>query len=126
MGPVGFNARYKGKRGAVVIDSSKESPVLYFTTEIPQAGALHLERQKPDSVLFSMPVTDIREMRKLGGMGWKGKLVVGWAMSSKEVVDGLLLVGKDPAQTYQLTAMGTRNELFNRLIAIDGQVWESH
>lgn len=126
IGPVGFNARYKGKRGAVVIDSSKETPVLYFTTDIPEEGDLQLESRKPESVLFTMPVTEIREMRKLGGMGWKGKLVVGWAMDSKEVVDGLLIVGKDPSQTYQLTAMGTRNQLFNRLIAIDGQVWESY
>lgn len=126
IGPVEFHARYKGKRGAAVIDSSKETPVLYFTTDIPQDGDFQLESQKPEAVLFTMPVTDIREMRKLGGMGWKGKLVVGWAMGSKEVVDGLLLVGKDPSQTYQLTAMGTRNQLFNRLIAIDGQVWERY
>lgn len=125
MGPVEFDARYKGKRGAAVIDSSKETPVLYFTTDLPE-GDLRLESRKPDSVLFTMPVTEIREMKKLGGMGWKGKLVVGWAMGSKEVVDGLLIVGKDPGQTYQLTAMARRNQLFNRLIAIDGQVWETY
>ncbi|NYZ25229.1 DUF3292 domain-containing protein, partial [Azospirillum sp. ROY-1-1-2] len=27
---------------------------------------------------------------------------------------------------YQLTAMKTRNQLFNRLVAIDGQVWASY
>jgi hypothetical protein len=73
--------------------------------------------------LFQIPVADIREMKKLGGLGWKGKLVVGWALGSKEVVDGLQIVGKDPKESFQLTAMGTRNQLFNRLIAIDGQVW---
>lgn len=125
IGPVGFDARYNGKRGAVVIDSSKETPVLYFTTEVPEKGNLQLESRKPDTVLFTMPVTDIREMKKLGGLGWKGKLVVGWAMGNKEVVDGMLIVGKHPSQSYQLTAMATRNQLFNRLIAIDGQVWES-
>lgn len=126
VGPVEFEARHKGKRGAVVIDSSKETPILYFTTDIPQADDLQLESRNEGSVLFTIPVTDIREMRKLGGMGWKGKLVVGWALGSKEVVDGLLIVGKDPVQSYQLTAMGTRDQLFNRLIAIDGQVWESY
>lgn len=122
-GPIGFEARYKGKHGAVIIDSSKEPPVLYFTTDIQHSDA-RVETRKAGSVMFTLPVTDIREMKKQGGMGWKGKLVVGWAMGGKEVVDGLLIVGKDPRQTYQLTAMVMRNQLFNRLIAIDGQVWE--
>ncbi|KAJ5760536.1 hypothetical protein N7520_007692 [Penicillium odoratum] len=122
-GPAEFEARYKGKRGAVIIDSTKTTPLLYFTTDI-QHGDIQLESRKSGSVLFTMPVTDIREMKKQGGMGWKGKLVVGWAMGGKEVVDGLLIVGKEPQQSYQLTAMGMRNQLFNRLIAIDGQVWE--
>ncbi|KAJ5960386.1 uncharacterized protein N7479_007536 [Penicillium vulpinum] len=124
-GPVAFDARCKGKRGTVIIDSTKEPPLLYFTTDTPRKGDAQLEDRKAGSVLFTMPVTDIQEMRKLGGMGWKGKLVVGWALGGKEVVDGLLITGKKPEQSYQLTAMGTRNQLFNRLIAIDGQVWAS-
>ncbi|OJJ44292.1 hypothetical protein ASPZODRAFT_135098 [Penicilliopsis zonata CBS 506.65] len=128
VGPIEFNARYQGKRGAAVIDSSKEQPLLYFTTDSTADSNTDnaIEERKKGSILFSMPVTDIREMRKLGGMGWKGKLVVGWAVgSSKEVVDGLLLRGRLPHQVFQLTAMRTRDELFNRLVAIDGQVWES-
>jgi len=123
IGPVEFDARYKGRRGTVVLDSSKEPLLLYFTTDHPQGTDSRMESRKKGSVLFSLPVTDIREMKKLGGMGWKGKLVVGWAIGGKEVVDGLLIVGKDSGHSYQLTAMGTRNQLFNRLIAIDGQVW---
>ena len=123
VGPTEFEARYKGKRGAAVIDSTKEPPLLYFTTDIYR-GDIQMESRKTESVLFTISVTDIREMKKQGGLGWKGKLVVGWALGSKEVVDGLLIVGKEPHQIFQLTAMGTRNQLFNRLIAIDGQVWE--
>ncbi|KAJ5818536.1 hypothetical protein N7474_004127 [Penicillium riverlandense] len=125
VGPVEFDARYKGRHGTVVLDSSKEPMMLYFTTDHPQGTDLGMESRKKGSVLFSLPVPEIQEMKKLGGMGWKGKLLVGWAMGSKEVVDGLLIVGKEPGQSYQLTAMGTRNQLFNRLVAIDGQVWES-
>ncbi|KAJ5924709.1 hypothetical protein N7466_008896, partial [Penicillium verhagenii] len=123
IGPTQFEARYKGKRGAVVIDSTKEPPLLYFTTDI-QHGDTKMESRKSGSVLFTMPVSDVQEMKKQGGMGWKGKLVVGWAIGGKEVVDGLLIVGKEPGHSYQLTAMGMRNQLFNRLIAIDSQVWE--
>ncbi|KAF7590117.1 hypothetical protein BBP40_003230 [Aspergillus hancockii] len=126
VGPVQFDARYKGKRGAVVIDSSLDTPVLYFTTDpSTQLGDQKLESREKGTVLFTMPVTDIRELRKIGGFGWKGKLAAGWAVGSKEVVDGLDIIGKDVKQRYQLTAMKTRNQLFNRLVAIDGQVWES-
>ncbi|RHZ62962.1 DUF3292 domain-containing protein [Aspergillus thermomutatus] len=124
-GPVEFDARYKGKRGTVVIDSSQQPPLLYFTTDpTVTQGDYRLDSRKKGTVLFTMPVTEIQEMRKIGGMGWKGKLVAGWAVGSKEVVDGLILTGKHPHDSYQLTAMSTRNELFNRLVAIDGQVWE--
>ncbi|KAE8148119.1 hypothetical protein BDV25DRAFT_131498 [Aspergillus avenaceus] len=126
-GPVEFDARYKGKRGTAVIDSSSDPPLLYFTTEsVEHLYDPRIESREKGSVLFTMPVTDVRELRKIGGFGWKGKLVAGWAEQSKEVVDGLEIVGKDSTQHFQLTAMKTRNELFNRLIAIDGQVWESY
>lgn len=127
-GPVEFDARYKGKRGAVVIDSSKQPAVLYFTTDPPQQTSLAnmaVEQRRPGTVLFQVSVSEICEMRKTGGLGWKGKLVVGWAIGGKEVVDGLLIVVKDE-QRYQLTAMSARNQLFDRLIAIDEQVWESY
>lgn len=128
-GPVEFDARYNGKRGAVVIDSSKEPPLLYFTTDPPLPAVdmenMGVEKRRKETVLFQLPVCDISEMRKTGGLGWKGKLIVGWAVGSKEVVDGLLVVGKDGQQRFQLTAMTTRNQLFDRLIAIDGQVWKS-
>lgn len=123
IGPVAFDARYRGKHGTAIIDSTQEPPLLYFTTETPQIEDVKVVNRKPESVLFTMPVTEIQEMRKLGGMGWKGKLVVGWALGSKEVVDGLLITGRNPGQRYQLTAMGTRDQLFNRLVSIDGQVW---
>ncbi|EAW09845.1 DUF3292 domain-containing protein [Aspergillus clavatus NRRL 1] len=125
-GPVEFDARYKGKHGTVVIDSTQKPPLLYFTTDPSVVqGDYRLESRKKGTVLFSIPVTEIHEMRKIGGMGWKGKLVAGWAVGGKEVVDGLVITGTRLDEAYQLTALTTRNELFNRLVAIDGQVWES-
>lgn len=127
-GPVEFDARYKGKRGVVIIDSSKQPALLYFTTDAPQPPKnqtnMAVEQRRHGTVLFQVPVSEISEMRKTGGLGWKGKLVVGWAIGGKEVVDGLLLVAKN-GQRFQLTAMVSRNQLFDRLIAIDEQVWES-
>ncbi|KAL4928894.1 DUF3292 domain-containing protein [Aspergillus undulatus] len=126
MGPVEFDARYKGHRGMAIIDSSHSPPLLYFTTDsAAQLGDYRMESRKNGSVYFDMPVTDIREMRKIGGMGWKGKLITGWAVGGKEVVDGMIVTGVNDHQRFQLTAMSKRDELFNRLVAIDGQVWQS-
>ncbi|RJE26482.1 hypothetical protein PHISCL_01192 [Aspergillus sclerotialis] len=126
-GPTEFAARYKSKKGVVVIDSSKDPPLLFFTTEPSSVwNDQRLESAPNGSVRFSIPVSDIQEIRKVDGLGWKGKLVAGWAFKSKEVVDGMVLVRRGEKQeTYQLMAMPTRDELFNRLLAIDGQVWES-
>ncbi|KAL4914551.1 hypothetical protein BDW62DRAFT_219957 [Aspergillus aurantiobrunneus] len=125
-GPVEFDARYKGHRGMAIIDTSHEPALLYFTTDsTAQLGDYRMESRKNGSVYFDIPVTEIQEMRKIGGMGWKGKLITGWAVEGKEVVDGIVVTGKEKHQSFQLTAMSKRDELFNRLVAIDGQVWQS-
>lgn len=121
-GPVEFDARYKGKRGAMIIDSSEYPPVLYFTTDSTAQLDTRLSSRAKGAVLFTIPVTEIQEMRKIGRLGWKGKIVAGWAMGSKETVDGLIIAGKEPKQMYRLTAMKMRNQLFDRLVAIHGQV----
>lgn len=59
----------------------------------------------------------------MGGLGWKSKMIVGWAMD-REVADGLLITDKIGNKT-QLTAIALRDELFNRLVAIGAQMWES-
>lgn len=61
-----------------------------------------------DDVLF--------RLKKIGGLGWKSKLVVGWALD-REVADGLEIVDKKDNH-YIVTAMVLRDELFNRLIAM--------
>lgn len=59
----------------------------------------------------------------MGGLGWKTKLVVGWA-TSREIADGLLIIDKQ-GNSKQLTAIALREELFNRLISMGNQMWES-
>lgn len=65
----------------------------------------------------------MQEIKKVGGLGWKTKLVVGWA-TSREIADGLLIVDKEGRETH-ITAIALRDELFNRLIAIGAQRWEA-
>ncbi|OQE29092.1 hypothetical protein PENFLA_c004G01036 [Penicillium flavigenum] len=126
FGPLKFDAKYERKRGAAVIDSSKEPPILYFTT-YQSAGLddLCIESRKKGSVLFQIPVTEIKELKKTEGLGWKGKLIVELTAGSKEAADGLVVSGDGLGQSYHLTGMRSRNQLFNRLVAIDAQFWES-
>jgi hypothetical protein len=65
----------------------------------------------------------MQEIKKVGGLGWKTKLVVGWA-TDREIADGILIVDKDGNQK-QLTAIALREELFNRLVALGKQMWEA-
>ncbi|OAX79078.1 hypothetical protein ACJ72_06606 [Emergomyces africanus] len=127
-----FEARFEGQKGAMVIpavpfSSSEDPPLLYFTTEPGwQYEDLTAEEGKEKRrVLFSIPINEIKELKKTSGMGWKGKLVVGWCEPNKEVIDGLVVIGSSPDQQYQLTAITRRNALFNRLIAMTGTFWES-
>ncbi|KAE8352905.1 hypothetical protein BDV28DRAFT_134238 [Aspergillus coremiiformis] len=128
LGPLKFEAKFERKRGTVVIDSSQEQPVLYFTTcQSAKLDDLRLVNQKKGAVLFQIPVTDIKELKKTEGLGWKGKLIVELAAGTKDSIDGLVISRMEPQyQSYHLTGMRGRNQLFNRLIAMDAQFWESH
>ncbi|CAD6453371.1 caab79d3-ed60-4df6-a6cd-90c860cd7cb2 [Sclerotinia trifoliorum] len=111
-GPTRFPCRYKGKKGHAYITATTTTPALSWTTE----------RDDIDPV-FSIPISDIMEIKKVGGLGWKTRLVVGWA-TSREIADGLLVVDKAGDQKL-LTAIALREELFNRLISIGPQMWEA-
>lgn len=126
-GPVEFKGRYRGRKGAVYIDTSVSpaaagapaKPCLYFSTDLngsEEAGGKHAPQ-------WSISIADIAEIKKVGGLGWKGKIVVGWA-TEREIKDGLEIVNR-AGERWRVTALKERDELFNRLIAIGGQVWES-
>jgi hypothetical protein len=55
-------------------------------------------------------------------LGWKSKLVVGWA-ANLEIADGLIIDEKD--NEWQLTALSLLDEIFDQLIAMSQQMWES-
>ncbi|OAL36366.1 hypothetical protein AYO20_04262 [Fonsecaea nubica] len=128
-GPVEFRARYHGRKGAVYIDSSVSppsgrrpaSPCVYFTTHLDDDETVESMPRDPD---WAVPITDIAEVKKVGGLGWKGKIVVGWA-TEREVKDGIEIVAKD-GSVYRAMAIKERDELFNRLVSMGQQVWESH
>ncbi|USP73747.1 hypothetical protein yc1106_01021 [Curvularia clavata] len=120
-GPVEFKARFEGKKGHAYIATKSTIPCIAFSTDntIEKIGSVDREDLHP---LWSIPVGDILEIKKVGGFGWKAKMVVGWAMD-REVADGLVITDKKFNQ-YRLMALPLRDELFNRLIAMGGQKWE--
>ncbi|GAC97059.1 hypothetical protein PHSY_004643 [Pseudozyma hubeiensis SY62] len=139
-GPVRFQARYKGKRGHVYILTTAATPSVAFerkgrSSPIQAAAAAskgssatsaaeqaqRLVQQK--GATFTIAIDDIKELHKVGGLGWKGKLVVGWALGG-EVADGIEIVDKQN-NVHKLTAMGRRDEVFNRLISLGKQKWEA-
>ena len=151
-GPVEFPCRYRGHTGKAYLITHAASPCLSFAPDGKAAkkhdGALANDSITADpegaDAVWSIPVAKIREVRKVGGLGWKGKMVVGWSMN-RQVVDGLEIVyepehGLKPKagllhhhhhkeeEKYErkvLTAVVERDGLFNRLISMGGQKWES-
>jgi len=121
-GPVEFEARYDGKKGHVYLSTAASAPVVAFGAKETQED---IGAQKRDDLhpLWSVAVGDIVEVKKIGGYGWKAKLVVGWSLD-KEVKDGLEIVTAE-GQTYRVTAVPLRDELFNRLVAMGAQKWEA-
>ncbi|KAI5356975.1 hypothetical protein Slin15195_G090750 [Septoria linicola] len=121
-GPIDFKCRYHGKRGHAYIATKATIPCVGFSLDKSVTGrdGSLIEDLHP---VWSVAIADIKELKKIGGLGWKSKLVVGWALN-KEVADGLEIVDK-MGNTYHITAMLLRDELFNRLLSIGGQKWEA-
>lgn len=121
-GPVDFKARFKGHKGHVYITTKSTIPAVAFSTDstIEKIGSQEREDLHPK---WSIAVADIVELRKFGGYGWKAKLVVGWALE-REVTDGLEITTRE-GDKIRITALPLRDALFDRLVAMGGQKWES-
>ncbi|KAK8085798.1 hypothetical protein PG997_007069 [Apiospora hydei] len=121
-GPVDFKARYKGHKGHVYISTKATIPAVAFSTDVTveTIGSAEREDLHPK---WSIPIADLRELKKIGGYGWKYRMMVGWSLG-REIADGIELTDRT-GTTYKLTALPLRDELFNRLIAMGGQKWEA-
>ncbi|GAW17205.1 hypothetical protein ANO14919_066580 [Xylariales sp. No.14919] len=121
-GPVDFKARYSGRKGRVYITTKSTIPAVGFSTDV--GGEMAGDEEKGElHPRWSMAIGDIKEVKKIGGYGWKAKLVVGWSLG-REVHDGLEITDR-LGYVRRVTALPLRDELFNRLVAIGGQKWEA-
>lgn len=121
-GPIEFKSRFHGKKGHTYISTNSAIPRVSFTMDsaVKDTGTQDREDLHP---VWELAISDISALKKLGGYGWKARLVVGWA-TEREVADGLEITTRN-GDTLKVTAIPLRNELFNRLIAIGDQKWES-
>ncbi|KAJ6562425.1 hypothetical protein B0H19DRAFT_943738 [Mycena capillaripes] len=123
-GPVDFACRYKGKKGHAYIATKATIPCVAFSSDDKITALGSSGRTESDlNPIWSIAVGDIAEIRKVGGFGWKARLVVGWALD-REIADGLEIVTRRQ-EVFSVTAMVLRDELFNRLVAMGGQKWEA-
>jgi len=121
-GPVDFRARFDGRKGHVYVSTRATPAAVAFSTDatIEKVGSRGREDLHPQ---WTVAVSDVAELKKVGGFGWKAKLVVGWSLG-REVADGLEIKTVD-GRSLKITACPLRDELFNRLVAMGGQKWEA-
>ncbi|KAK4119105.1 hypothetical protein N657DRAFT_318464 [Parathielavia appendiculata] len=100
-GPTEFSAHWDGKPGHV---------------RISPGGFVSFDDD------WSIRAADITELKKHSGIGVKSKLAIGWAMD-RDVADGVEIKDRN-GNTYVLSAVPLRDQLFNRLCAMGGQKWE--
>ncbi|KAH6623155.1 hypothetical protein F5144DRAFT_550738 [Chaetomium tenue] len=123
-GPAEFEARCNGHKGTVYLSTGGATvPVVAFGRGGGQGHKGKRGGGESVKAVWSVPVADVVEIRKIGGYGWKAKLVVGWSME-REVKDGLV-IRTGAGEEYKITAVPLRDELFNRLVAVGGQKWEA-
>jgi hypothetical protein len=132
-GPVEFDAWFKGEKGFLCLTTTTTpTPILAFnkisaTMKNQQLaeGIDHAVRENGEvdlQTVWSIPVAEIAEMRKHSGYGFKSKLVAGWGVG-KQLNDSLGIVDWG-GNSFAVTAIPHRDELFNRLVAVGEQNWE--
>ncbi|KAI1463500.1 uncharacterized protein F4812DRAFT_446352 [Daldinia caldariorum] len=121
-GPIDFKGRCNGKKGHVYITTKSTIPAVSFSTDetIEKIGSADREDLHP---LWTVAINDIAEIKKVGGYGWKAKMVVGWSLG-REVADGLEITDR-MGNVRRVMALPMRDELFNRLVAIGIHKWEA-
>ncbi|KAI8980639.1 hypothetical protein BD414DRAFT_516358 [Trametes punicea] len=130
-GPTSFSGRMHGRKGRLLLVTGAASPCLSWVPEKPLRSALMAPSKIPGKggdeaeglpAEITIGLSDIVSLRKMGGFGWKGRMVVSWA-TGRDVVDGLEVVNRW-GERWVFTAIRGRDELFNRLISMGKQSWE--
>ncbi|KIX03281.1 uncharacterized protein Z518_06833 [Rhinocladiella mackenziei CBS 650.93] len=125
-GLVEFQGRRNGRKAAMYVDSSVSpasgnkpaSPCVYFTTHLDGNEIVESVPRHPD---WAVSIADLTEVKKIGGLGWKGKILAGRA-TNREVEESIELITGD-GKRYRTMTLEGRDTLFNRIISMGQQVW---
>lgn len=118
-----FDARYLGEKGFLYIDTNAVVPFLAFNKlSAKTSGGVSASPPLQLQPVWTMPISDIQEIRKHSGYGFKSKLAAGWALD-QEISDAIGLQDR-LGNKFAVTAIPQRDAVFNRLIAIGDQKWE--
>ena len=71
---------------------------------------------------WTLAIGDIKEVRKIGGEDRKRRALADWALDRE--VDGGVELRTETDGEFCLTAVSSRDDLFNRIITIGSQMWE--
>lgn len=122
-GPVKFDARYHGQQGHVYLNLKGGVPCTSFRVDTKSAmERVGQANQESSREIWSVAVDDVKVLEKHSGYGFKFKLLAGWALD-RQLSDSLEILDIMD-NSYVLTAIPQRDELFNRLCAIGAQKWE--
>lgn len=94
----------------------------YITTTATTAALSWMGENENLGMAWTVAMADIREVKKASGLGWKRKAFVDWALD-REVSEGLVVKTRTGAE-FCLTAVSSRDEMFNRIVALGDQAWE--
>jgi hypothetical protein len=123
LGRVHYDARFHGQEGRIHLNlAGGVHTVSFHEVAKSKTERMGLSDGQDSKVLWTISISEIHGLMKHSGYGFKSKLLAGWAMD-REMRDSLEI--KDSQDNkYILTALPFRDELFNRLCAIGGQLWE--
>ncbi|KAK7205107.1 hypothetical protein BZA70DRAFT_279078 [Myxozyma melibiosi] len=123
--PVKSSARFNGKRGYFFVfapegRTHERDVCCGFVSEMLWRNS------RETDVEFAFSISDIVELRKVGGLGWKTEMIAGWALQ-RSVKDGLsITLDYDGVKReYVINAVEDRDVIFNRLLSMGPQTWEA-
>ena len=111
-GPIRFPAEFKGKPGHAYVVTTTLNPMLSWNDD-----------EENTNLAWTVHIESLSEVMKVSRLGQKRRVMVEWLMDHQ--VEAGLRIRTNNGESFDLTNIEGRDELFNRLVSIGGQTWES-
>ena len=123
--PYEFEGHFEGRGGRFCIESYLSSPCITFSKTSHTVSGSNKKTASDcteSSVSWKLAIEEIAELKKLPAVGFKTAVAAGLGVGKE--LKTTLRITDTSGQEHMLTALTSRDELFNRLIAIGAQHWE--